>query len=84
MPVYVKITIQYLICVCVCVCILQEVREMAEVESTGVLVHMSHHLQPLKPPLTRASKQYCDKCAQIIWGVIHVSYVCSCKIFYWP
>ncbi|KAK3864460.1 hypothetical protein Pcinc_029859 [Petrolisthes cinctipes] len=57
---------------------LQDVQELAEVVvSSGVLTHMSHHLQPLKPPLTRASKQYCDKCAQIIWGVIHVSYVCS-------
>ncbi|XP_071538102.1 differentially expressed in FDCP 8 isoform X3 [Panulirus ornatus] len=55
---------------------LQETRDAAEIASTGVLFHMSHQLQPQKPPLTRASKQYCDKCAQIIWGVIHVSYIC--------
>ncbi|XP_045625788.1 differentially expressed in FDCP 8 isoform X2 [Procambarus clarkii] len=55
---------------------LQETRDAAEVASTGVLFRMSHQLQPQKPPLTRASKQYCDKCAQIIWGVIHISYIC--------
>lgn len=56
---------------------LQEMHDTAEIASTGVLIKMGHHLQPQKPPLTRASKQYCDKCAHIIWGVIHISYVCS-------
>ncbi|XP_053652184.1 differentially expressed in FDCP 8 homolog B isoform X3 [Cherax quadricarinatus] len=56
---------------------LQEIHDAAEIASTGVIMCMSHQLQPQKPPLSRASKQYCDKCAQIIWGVIHVSYVCA-------
>lgn len=56
---------------------LQEAKDAEEIASTGVLFRLSHQLQPQKPPLTRASKQYCDKCAQIIWGVIHVSYICS-------
>ncbi|KAK8725225.1 hypothetical protein OTU49_010763, partial [Cherax quadricarinatus] len=50
---------------------LQEIHDAAEIASTGVIMCMSHQLQPQKPPLSRASKQYCDKCAQIIWGVIH-------------
>lgn len=56
---------------------LQDMQDTAEIVSTGVLVRLGHHLQPQKPPLTRASKQYCDKCAHIIWGVINVSYFCS-------
>ncbi|KAK7085900.1 Differentially expressed in FDCP 8 [Halocaridina rubra] len=57
----------------------QEAKESAEVSTSGILFLMSHQLQPLKPPLTRASKEFCDQCAHIIWGVIHVSYVClSC------
>ncbi|XP_042209721.1 differentially expressed in FDCP 8 homolog isoform X2 [Homarus americanus] len=55
---------------------LQETHDASQIASTGVLFRMSHQLQPQKPPLTRTSKQYCDKCAQIIWGVIHISYIC--------
>ncbi|CAL4194327.1 unnamed protein product, partial [Meganyctiphanes norvegica] len=56
---------------------LQEAKEESEIASSGVRVVLGHQLQPQHPPLTRTTKQYCDKCAQIIWGVIHVSYKCS-------
>lgn len=56
-------------------------KDAAEIASTGVLIRLGHHLQPQKPPLTRAAKQYCDKCAHIVWGVINVSYFCSCESY---
>ncbi|XP_068219744.1 differentially expressed in FDCP 8 homolog isoform X3 [Palaemon carinicauda] len=56
---------------------IQEANEFQEIASSGVVCLMNHHFQPLKPPLTRASKEFCDQCANIIWGVIHVSYTCT-------
>ncbi|XP_064094869.1 differentially expressed in FDCP 8 homolog A-like isoform X2 [Macrobrachium nipponense] len=55
----------------------QEANESIEIASSGVVCLMNHHFQPLKPPLARASKEFCDQCANIIWGVIHVSYRCT-------
>ncbi|XP_076044585.1 differentially expressed in FDCP 8 homolog isoform X1 [Oratosquilla oratoria] len=56
---------------------LQEAKEEEEIAATGVHVIQGHHLSPTKPVKTQPYKQYCDRCAQVIWGVIHVSFSCS-------
>ena len=64
----------------------QRLTEEKELSQTGIQMIMGHHLRPQNPPIKRRSDQYCDKCAQIIWGVIHVSYICSseylCYLFF--